>query len=133
MTQEAFIKVLEEKGYSYKLEGDKIVVTHNGWVFLNSLETLPSGVVFKNGGNISLEFLTSLPPGDQFKNAGYVWLHSLMNIPPGVQFGNEGDVHLDSIFGEEDGYFPDWSGNIEGIDPKRLLNKMISIGLFDRR
>jgi hypothetical protein len=70
MTREEFIKVLEEKGYSYKLEGDKIVVTHNGWVFLRSLETLPSGVVFKNGGNISLEFLTSLPPGVQFRNGG---------------------------------------------------------------
>ena len=115
MTQEAFIKVLEEEGYSYKLEGDKIVVTHNGRVYLSSL--------------------TSLPPGVQFRNGGYVWLHSLMNIPPGVQFGNEGDVWLNSIIVEEHehGYFPNWSGNIEGIDPKRLLNKMISIGLFDRR
>ena len=133
MTQEAFIKVLEEKGYSYKLEGDKIVVTHNKWVFLRSLETLPPDVEFRNKLDVFMDFLKTLPPGVVFKNGEDVYLHSLMNISPGVQFGNEGDVYLNSIIGEEDGYFPNWSGNIEGIKPNRLLNKMISIGLFDRR
>ena len=88
MTQEAFIKVLDEKDYSYEMEGDKIVVTHGGDdVWLNSLETLPPGVKFKNGG--------------------YVYLGSLIG-----------------------GCFEDWKGNIEGIDSKRLLNFMISKGVF---
>ena len=30
------------------------------------------------------------------------------------------------------GYFDDWKGNIEWVDEKRLLNKMISLGLFER-
>ena len=130
MTHEEFIEILDEKRYSYEIEGDKIVVTHNGWVFLRSLKTLPPGVVFKNLGNISLEFLTSLPPGVQFKNAGGVYLHSVKSIPPGVQFENLGfDVNLKSLIG-----WPDtWEGNIEGIRWNRLFNKMIELGLFDKR
>ena len=70
MTREAFIEVLDEKGYSYKLDGNKIVVTYKRYVYLESL----------------------------FRN-----------------------------------FFRDWKGNIKGIDSKRLLNKMIESGLFDRR
>ena len=89
MTREEFKKVLEEKGYSYKLEGDKIVVTHERYVNLSSL--------------------TSLPPGVEFKNRGY--------------------VNLSSFVG---GWFIFWKGNIEGIKPNRLLNKMIELGLFNK-
>jgi hypothetical protein len=42
--------------------------------------------------------------------------------------GNEGDVYLKAL---ED-WFNDWKGNIEGIDEKRLLNKMIKDGVFER-
>jgi len=109
MTQKEFIKVLDKKGYSYKIEGDRVVVTHKGDVFLDSL--------------------TSLPPGVEFRNGGYVSLHSLTSLPPGVEFRNRGVVGLNSIIGGE---FDDWKGNIEGIDSKRLLNLMISKGIFER-
>ena len=89
MTQEKFREVLDEKRYSYEMEGNKIVVTSNGYADLNAL--------------------TSLPPGVEFKNRGHINLKSLM-----------------------DGFFNDWKGNIKGIDSKRLLNKMISLGLFER-
>jgi hypothetical protein len=36
---------------------------------------------------------------------------------------------LNSLIG---GRFSDWRGNIEGIDSKRLLNKMIKQGVFER-
>jgi len=36
---------------------------------------------------------------------------------------------LESLIG---GPFNEWEGNIEGINKKRLLNKMISLGLFKR-
>ena len=86
MTREEFIGVLEEEGYSYEIEGDKLVVT--GWyVFLDSLETLPPGVEFKNGR----------------------------------------DVYLSSLVG---GRIDEWSGNIKGLDSKRLLNVMIKQGVF---
>jgi hypothetical protein len=129
MTQEEFIQILDEKRYSYEIEGDKIVVTHKGYVFFRSLTGLPSGVEFGNEGAISLPSLTSIPSGVEFRNRGSVGLRSLTGLSPGMKFSNEGDVFLESLIGE---WFGRWSGNIEGIGSKRLLNKMISIGLFDR-
>ena len=110
MTREEFKKILKKKGYSYELVGDKIVVTHDGYVDLTPLKTLPPGVVFKNGD--------------------VVFLVSLETISPGVEFRNRGDVNLESLVGAR---FHEWYGNIEGIEPNRLLNKMIADGLFDRR
>ena len=130
MTEEAFIKELEEKRYSYGIEGDNVVVTYRGYVDLESLTSLPPVVVFEIPLDVYLESLTSLPAGVEFRNEGSVFLNSLTRIPSDFQFKNEGDVYLESLVG---GWFKYWSGNIEGIDSKRLLNKMISIGLFDRR
>ena len=132
MTREEFIKVLEKDGYSYKVEGDKIVVTHKVGVHLNSLTSLPPGVVFNNKGSVYLRSLTSLPPGVEFNNknkGGYVSLQSLESLPPDVVFNNVGDVNLRSIIG---GIFDHWKGNIKGINSIRLLNVMISKGIFER-
>jgi hypothetical protein len=138
MTQEEFIKELDSKGYSYEMKGDKIVVTVTdytkhytkfGNIHLDSLETLPSGVVFENKGDIYLGSLISLPPGVEFKNLGDVSLNVLTSISPGVEFKNVGGVYLISLIR---GGFQDWEGNIEGIDSKRLLNLMIKKGIFER-
>ena len=149
MTREEFIKVLKNKKYSYEIKGDKIVVTYKRVVYLDSITSLPSGVVFKNEGNVNLPTLTSLPPGVVFRNGGYVdlrsltslspgvefenkgnvWLESLTSLPPGVEFRNRGDVYLNSLTGD---WLGNWSGNIEGIDSKRLLNLMINKGIFER-
>ncbi len=127
MTREEFIKILKEKGYSYKIEGDNLVVTHDWNVNLNSLVTLPSGVEFRNEGNVNLNSLVTLPSGVEFRNEGDVDLRSLKTISHGVEFRNEGDVNLNSLVG---GFFEDWRGNIEGINNKKLLNFMISKGVF---
>jgi hypothetical protein len=147
MTQEEFIEELKKRGYSYEIEGDEIVVTHQGWVSfpslkslppgvqfqnqgwvsLDSLERVPPGVQFQNKGDVGLNSLESLPPGVQFQNKGDVGLHSLESLPPGVRFQNQGWVSLSSLVG---GWFEDWKGNIEGVDPKRLLNLMIDKKLF---
>ena len=160
MTQKEFIEVLDEKGYSYEIEGDKIVVTVLGSVFLNDLTSLPSGVEFRGGYHVHLGSLTSLPPGVVFNNKGDVYLESLTSIhpdvefnntgyvekymgfvkghvylkrltsiPPGVKFKNGGGVELDALIGE---WISGWEGNIEGINNKRLLNLMISKGIFER-
>ena len=63
MTREEFIAVLKENGYSYEIQGDKIVITHSGWIDLRSLETLPPDVEFKNKGGVYLRSLKTLPPG----------------------------------------------------------------------
>jgi hypothetical protein len=107
MTQEEFIEILDEKYYSYEIEGDKIIITYGGGVNLGSLTSLPPGVVFRNWGDVYSESLTS--------------------ISPGVEFRNEGSVRLDALIG---GWFDNWEGNIEGIEGKRLLNLMIKRGMF---
>ena len=112
MTRKEFIKVLEEKEYSYEIEGNKVVVTNLYTIYLDSLTSLPPDVVFKNGGYVNLKSLTSIPPGVVFKN-GEV-------------------VILDSLIGRIGGEFDWWNSNIEGINNKRLLNKMIKDGVFER-
>ena len=145
MTQKEFIEQLEqldEKGYPYKIEGDRIIVVggfssvelnslisgvvfRNGaGIFLDSLASLPPGVVFENGSDIYFELLSSLSPDVVFNNEGNVWLDSLASIPPSVEFKNRGHVNLESLIGD---WFYSWKGNIEGIKPNRLLNKMISL------
>ena len=128
MTREEFIKVLDGKDYSYEIESEKIVVLGVD-IWLKSLTSLPPGVEFRNGGSVNLESLTSLPPVIVFNNKWDVNLDSLPSIPPGIVFNNGWDVYLESLTGD---WFSEWKGNIEGIDPKRLLNKMIKYGIFER-
>ena len=150
MTREEFIEVLDDKLYSYKMEGNKVTVTHERYINLNSLKTLPPGVVFRNEGDVALGSLTSLPSGVEFRNGLGVDLDSLKTLPPGVAFKNGGSVHLGALTslppGVEfrngktinlrsltGGWFYEWEGNIQGIDSKRLLNAMISKGIFERK
>ena len=127
MTQEEFVQELKKGEYSFKRAGDEILVTHQGWVSFPSLESLPPGVRFENQGSVYLSSLKRVPPGVRFQNQGDVWLRSLKSLPPGVQFQNRENVWLPSLVG---GWFEDWKGNIEGVDPKRLLNLMIDKGVF---
>jgi hypothetical protein len=76
-----------------------------------------------------LDSLTSIPSGVEFRNGESVYLSSLASLPPGVEFNNKKNVFLVSLTGD---WFSEWKGNIEGIDSKRLLNKMIKDGLFER-
>ncbi len=127
MTQKEFIEILKENDYSYEIEGDKIIVTHKGSVWLDALTSIPPGVVFNNGWAVNLTSLTSLPLDVKFENGGSVYLDSLTSLPPGVEFNNRGYVYFRSLIG---GGFQDWKGNIEGINSKRLLKKMIKDGVF---
>jgi hypothetical protein len=152
MTQEEFIKVLDKKGYSYEMMGDSVVVNggdSEGVVYLESLTSLPPGVVFRNRGFVWLDALTSLPPDVKFRNKGSVDLNALTSLSPGVEFRNGGDVDLRSLTSLPPGvefkngkgvrlsdligdWSHEWKGNIEGIDSTRLLNLMINKGLFER-
>ena len=147
MKKEEFIEVLKRKNYLYEIQGDKIIVTHDGSVNLGSLETLPPGVEFMNRGSVYLWSLKTLPPGVEFKNGGYVNLENLKTLPPGVEFMNDGDVFLGSLEvihpgvefrngggvylgGILGGWLNRWEGNIEGVDDKRLLRLMANKELF---
>ena len=99
MTQEEFIAILDEEGYSYKIEGDKIVVTHNGYVDLNSLTSLSPGVEFKNVGGVWLESLTSIPSDVVFRNEGGVHFRRLnYRILESVEFRNEGVIEFIDMY-----------------------------------
>jgi len=86
-------------------------------------------VVFENTGVLYMDSLVSLPPGIAFRNSGDVSLKSITSIPNDVVFENGGNVFLESLTGD---WFVEWKGNIEGLDSKMLLNKMIKDGLFER-
>jgi hypothetical protein len=78
-----------------------------------------------------------LPSGISFVNDGHLWLSSLRRIPSDVIFANTGPIQINDLLGynhSRNGVFPfgEWEGNMEGIDSKRLLNKMIKDGVFER-
>jgi hypothetical protein len=88
---------------------------------------LPVDVQFNNRGEVDLRSLVKL--SDMvFNNRGDVNLWSLKMLSANVRFNNW-DVTLGSLTG---GSFEDWSGNIEGIHSTKLLNSMISKGIFER-
>ena len=130
MTREEFIKVLDGKEYSYEIEGDKIIVTYKGDLYLSTKSWTPPDVPDEELSNRWDEWsnlLTSLPSGVEFRNERHVYLEALTSLPPGVEFRNGGYVYLSALIG---GWLHEWEGNIKGIDSKRLLNLMISKGMF---
>jgi hypothetical protein len=72
-------QTLDHKGYGYAETDGKINVTHQGYVDLSSLKTLPEGTSFNNQGYVDLSSLETLPEGTSFNNQGYVYLRSLTN------------------------------------------------------
>jgi hypothetical protein len=94
---------------------------------LDDIDTIPSGVVFRNRGNVWIGSITHLPSDVYFENKGNVILDSLKIIPPGVVFNNTGRVNLKSLM---EFTLDDWDGHIEGVNHKHLLNLMIKKGLF---
>lgn len=120
MTRLEFIEILDQKGYTYVEEGNKIVITHldrerfDDNVWFNSLESIPPNVEFRNDGNIMIRYFMAGEPSDS-------------GIPSSVEFNNGSDVWLNKL-----GWFGNWKGNIDDINSKQLLNKMVSDGLFDK-
>lgn len=120
ITREEFIKLLDQKGYTYVEEGNKIVITHldrkrfDDNVWFNSLESIPPNVEFRNDGDIMIRYFMDGEPSDS-------------GIPSSVEFNNGSDVWLNKL-----GWFGNWKGNIDDINSKQLLNKMVSDGLFDK-
>ena len=51
--------LLVKKGYSFEIKNNHFCITHQGYVDLRSLTTLPEGVKFENQGSVDLESLTT--------------------------------------------------------------------------
>jgi hypothetical protein len=96
MSREEFIEILEDKGYSYEMEGDKIIITHGGMVSLLYSIPVPldSKVEFRNDEHVDLNNATELPENIVFNNTNDVFLGSLKNLPKGIKFQNTNDVFL---------------------------------------
>jgi hypothetical protein len=90
-------RLLNNKHYSYHLEGNTFIIDHEGYVYLPFLTSLPNNVQFNNRGYVYLYYLTSLPNNIQFNNRGDVDLNSLTSLPDNIQFNNRGNVYLNSL------------------------------------
>lgn len=143
MTREEFIEILDNESFSYEIEGDRIVVIHdtrfkkgkpgmnlvaskfNGeyWV----INSIPSGVIFKNKGYLNLNQLEEMPDSVEFRNTGDLKLDNISTseIHSGCVFDNTGSIKFSNFIWDNK-----WSGNIEGVNDKRLMNLMIKRGLF---
>lgn len=160
MTREEFIKVLKDKDYTYDIEGDNLVVTggdSDGYVSLKWIQSIPSGVEFRNNGSVDLESIKEIPSDTVFNNhygkTNSVYLHSIKRVPAGLKFNRGSDIYLDSLEGLEPGVeFNNYSGDIHSnifgnkwfssleatkvfyesnsINNIKLLNIMIKRGMF---
>jgi len=90
-------RLLNNKHYSYHLEGNTFIIDHEGNVDLYSLTSLPNNIQFNNRGFVNLASLLSLPDNIQFNNEGNVYLNSLTSLPNNIQFNNRGNVYLYSL------------------------------------
>lgn len=129
MTKQELIEVLGQGDYSYKEVGDRLIVTDFSGVDLGVTE-IPSGVEFENEGYVYLDSLKKLPPNVKFKNGGSVSLFSLESISPGVVFENGRGIFLDH-WGIDTRMY--WELGIQGIKINKILNEMISYGIFDKK
>ena len=137
MNLEDFKRELRDKGYSYREEGGRLVVEGN---LISDLTQIPPGVIFQSDGEIWMNSLKAIPFDVEFRNGGWVYLRSVEKIDPSVRFHNEN-------YGVYLGRFHSFSALIEntfstgrstwtfefkipGISDRRILNRMISIGLF---
>jgi len=140
MTREKFIEILNREEYSYEIQGDKIVVTDKedvhlvgssfkkeDEVYIEIIHSIPDGVIFKNRGLLNLGSLEKIPEDVEFRNTGDLWLSgiSTSEIPPGFLFKNAGSIDFSNEHWDHE-----WSGNIEGINDKRLMDLMIKHGMF---
>ena len=101
MTREKFIEILEDKGYLYEIEGDKLIVSCNTkgrHVYLTKIKSLPSNVVFDaTCGKVELDSLIKIPNGVEFHNRGGCDLFKVKEISQGIVFNNSDYVSMGSL------------------------------------
>jgi hypothetical protein len=134
MEREEFKRMLKEKGYPCEESEGRLIVgrTWNN-IDLSWVKSIPSGIVFSNNFSVNLDSLEAIPSGVEFKNALGVYLASLRRIDPSVRFFNLSSVISPILGGSIEGSIIwSFSFSVPGIENYRVLNKMISMGLFWR-
>ena len=116
--RESFKSLLDIKGYSYKQEGETIIIDSDYDLrHLKDVNYLPENVCFANGGFVDLE-VKVLPKNTVFKNIGNIYLRELEKLSEGVRFENyniqDHNYHLYCKYLEP--------LTIEGILPQKTIN-----------
>jgi hypothetical protein len=140
MEQEEFKSALDQKGIFYEMEEERLVIECYTDLNLNRIKTIPSGVIFRywlSGVSLKvyLNDLEEIPPGVEFMG-GRIYLNSLRRIDPSVKIGSNCVMICPMLDGETINDVPaiyHFEFGIEGIEDWRILNKMISVGLFNIR
>jgi len=136
MEREDFKRILKEEGIPYRVEGGSLVVGRGKWRLCLVVRSIPSDVKFINDGDIELNFIEKIPPGVEFKGAS-IYLRNVRSISPSVRFTNRYSTVLCPLLGsrfhENGGILsPPFPFAADGIRNWRILNRMISLGIFDR-
>jgi hypothetical protein len=134
MEREEFKRMLKEKGYPCEEEEGRLVVGRV-WnnIDLSWVKSIPSGIVFSNNFSVNLDSLEAIPSGVEFNNGLNVYLASLRRIDTSVRFFNLSAVISPILGGTIEGStIWAFSFGVPGISDYRVLNSMISMGLFWR-
>ena len=92
-----FMDLLDEEEYSFREQGNKIVIDHDGDIYLSDLISIPPNILFQNDGGVDLSGVLSIPKGIEFDNKRDVVLEGTLSISSGTKFRNRRDLFLDSL------------------------------------
>jgi len=137
MRKDKFMDFLEENDHSFSILPDgRILIDSEDDVDLGEIQSIPSGILFKNSGK---GFNKDINKEEIFKNSGNIRFDDLESISAKIVFSNKGNITL----GRE---FPIFSKGtrfenrgdlivfnnllnkdffIEGIKKQKVLNSMI--------
>lgn len=136
MEREVFKRILKEKNYPYSVEGGVLVVGRGKSGLCLDVRSIPPDVKFVNDGGTELNFIEKVPPGVEFRGSS-IYLRNVRSISPSVRFTNRYSTVLCPLLGsrfhENGGILsPPFPFAVDGIWNWRILNRMISLGIFDR-
>lgn len=140
MTREEFIEALEQEGFRFEINGDRIIIYggpyewNPGFIDMEGITSIPDNVEFMNEGDLNLNSLTKIPKGTEFINSGEIFLDKVTSIHPDAIFNNSGKIFLIfrgkpmvDLTGRPE-YINDFE--IDGIDKRLIFNLMIRRGLL---
>lgn len=96
MRRDKFMDILDEEGFNFYEQGNKIIIDEP-CLFDMDISSIPSGVVFRNGGDVYLDYVTNIPKDTEFENDGHVFVQGAISLSTGIKFRNKGDVNMESI------------------------------------
>jgi hypothetical protein len=134
---ESFKGILDKRGYPYREEGERLIVdglTSSTSLRLPGVKSIPPCVSFVNFHSIILDSLEELPFRTELAT-DYVYLTSLRRIDSSVRINEsmlisplteKSDISILRIVFK-------FAFSVSGISDNRVLNRMISLGLFDKK